>query len=430
RVADAKLGAAWAAAFGAESSTAAATRLQAFVEEYPDHRDAPHALRASATCLDQADQAEQAEAVRSRLLESYPQSDAATAVLARYGVSETAWPEAARDAWRARMEANAEARATISSEQATAVFAESLRSSDNALWHAALQWLISTDSDGSHTDAILTRCTTGGHEPLAEHLAVDLIALAGAESGPQSPAASEAACRWAGASERWSMLALAADELGAPSEKSHRSPVIDRLLAESLIQTQRPAESLRWWDWLIDERDADDFATLLRAAETTVAHGKTEAASSRLERAKLAAGEDAFHLALVQILAAELSIRRARFDEARETLSEVVSGSDAAPALRPRAQWMIGETYFLQQRFAEAIDAYRRVDAMDAAGEWAPAALLQAGKAFEKLGRGRDAAVCYTALLTRFRDWPHANFAQSRLASLSPTSTAPASVLR
>jgi TolA-binding protein len=79
---------------------------------------------------------------------------------------------------------------------------------------------------------------------------------------------------------------------------------------------------------------------------------------------------------------------------------------------------LIGETYFLQQKYAEAIDAYRRVDTLDASGDWAAVALLQAGKSFEKLARPREAATCYTALLTRFADLPHANHARTRLAQL------------
>lgn len=217
------------------------------------------------------------------------------------------------------------------------------------------------------------------------------------------------------------MLALAADELGPPEQSSGRSIAIDRMLAESLMQTQRPVDAMPWWAWLIDQGGASDFATLLRGAETAVAHGDIETATKRVDAATLAAGSEPFHRALSTMLAAELAIRRASFDEARDRLNEIVRASEPSPSLRPRAQWLIGETYFMQQKYADAIDAYRRVDSMDEAGQWAPAALLQAGKAFEKLGRAREATVCYTALITRFRDWPHSGIAQSRLAALQPT---------
>ncbi len=430
RITDAMLGAAWSAALGAEPPDTAAAKLAAFVQAYPDHRDAPHALRASATCLDQANQSAQASAVRQQLLQTYPHSEAATALLANYGQSDGPWPSEIRNAWQTRLTTVDEPRPNVTIEQLTTIFHHSLRSSDDKLWQAAVQWLIDTDSDGTQTDKILKTFTAQTQEPLAEHLAVDLIARADDQTKNNSPAASAAACRWAGANERWSMLALAADELGAPSKTSRRSMEIDRILAESLMQTQRPADAMRWWDWLIDQQHATDFATLLRGAETSVAHGELETATARIAAAKLAAGEVAFNRTLISILAAELAIRRARFDESREILSTIVMANDPSPALRPRAQWLIGETYFMQQRYGDAIDAYRRVDALDGAGQWAPAALLQAGKAFEKLGRSRDAAVCYTALLTRFSDWPHASIAQSRLATLPPSGSSPAPVLR
>jgi len=418
---DAVLGEAWAAALGAETPELAAEKLVSFATRYPAHRDAPYALRASATCFDQADQTEQAEVVRQQLLESYPNSDAAVAVLDRYAQAGAPWPETVRHVWEARLATTTAASPAIPTNQLALVFSEALQSSDDALWQAAVAYLIKHDVDGSQTDATLKQFATQQQEALAEHLAVDLIARAEGDAPLDSPAAAETACRWAGTQERWTMLALAADELGPPSESSHRSITIDRILAEALMQTQRPSEAMPWWDWLIEERGARDFATLLRGAETAVAHGELEIATQRIAAANVVAGELAFNRELVRILSSELSIRRARFDEARETLTEIVRSPNPSPTLRPRAQWLIGETYFLQQRYADAIDAYRRVDLMDTAGQWAPAALLQAGKSFEKLGRSREAATCYTALLTRFRDWPHATVAQTRLATLSPS---------
>jgi TolA-binding protein len=83
---------------------------------------------------------------------------------------------------------------------------------------------------------------------------------------------------------------------------------------------------------------------------------------------------------------------------------------------------MIGETHLLQHQFKEAIDAYRLVDQIDAAGHWSAASLLQAGRAFEQLGRPRDAVICYTGLLRKFADSPHAQLARDRLALLGTTS--------
>jgi TolA-binding protein len=423
RAADATLGAAWAAAIGAALPEQAANQLVAFVDAFPDHRDSAHALRAAATCLDQAAQAEKAEEIRKRLLQTYPSSDSAISLLPRYQQTDAPWPDSVREVWISRLDVTGK-NTDVTADQLAAVFAESAKASDDTLWQAAVAWLVEFDRSGVKTETVLKQFTSDSREPLAEQLAVDLITRVDSLN-KSSPAASEAACRWAGTNERWSMLALAADELGQPTEATPRSDSINRMLAESLMQTQRPAESLTWWNWLIDQGGATDFATLLRGAETAVAHGDIELATKRIEAASAASGDDDLHQSLLKLLGAELSIRRARFDEARGQLTAIVQAPGPATALRPRAQWLIGETYFMQQKYAEAIDAYRRVDSMDSAGQWAPAALLQAGKAFEKLGRGREAAVCYTALLTRFRDWPHSGIAQSRLATLQPSDAAP-----
>ncbi len=453
RTAEARLGAAWAAALGAEEPEPASIRLESFVSQFPEHLDAAHALRAAATCLDRAGQTDKAENIRAQLLRSYPQSDAAVAVLLHYTRATSPadalpWPTHVRQAWTNRMNGLKDNDTPLNREQLAGVLNEALRASDDNLWQASLNRLIAHDADGVLTDALFKQFAARSQDGLAEHLAIDLIgrSVSVAKSSNESdddnqtvapplnvkpsPAATEAACRWAGASERWSILALAADEMGPPNETSGRTIVTDRLMAESLMQMQRPLEAMPWWDWLIDQRGASDFATLLRGAETAVAHGEINVANDRIEAARQAAGNESFNRALTQILAAELAIRRARFDEARESLNDVVRAVEPSVALRPRAQWLIGETYFMQQKYSEAIDAYRRVDAMDSAGEWAPTALLQAGKAFEKLGRGRDAVVCYTALLSRFRDWPHVGIAQSRLAALGTTDPHKAPVLR
>jgi TolA-binding protein len=124
---------------------------------------------------------------------------------------------------------------------------------------------------------------------------------------------------------------------------------------------------------------------------------------------------------LVDLLEAELAIRRSRFDEARSLLEKVVRGVEIDTGLRGRAQWLIGETHYLQHHFANAIDAYRSVEGVDPTGPWVAASMIQAGKAFEQLGRTREAAVCYGNLLGRFADSPHADSARRRMAAINPS---------
>jgi len=197
------------------------------------------------------------------------------------------------------------------------------------------------------------------------------------------------------------------------------------------MQTDRIKEAREWWNYVVDTREATDFPTLLRCAEAETSVGNDAAvASQRIALARAAAGEDRFHVSLVDLLAAELAIRRSQFQQARSLLENVVRSSETEAELRGRAQWLIGETYFLQQAFAEAIEAYRRVEGIDPGGQWTSAALVQAGKSFEQLGRTREAAICYGNLISRFAESPHAQLARRRMAAITPNEPSTNSSIR
>ncbi|MCH5372408.1 MAG: tetratricopeptide repeat protein, partial [Planctomycetes bacterium] len=279
--------------------------------------------------------------------------------------------------------------------------------------------LAKTDPSGQPTSDLLAKLSQSGREAEAERLATIMIAPVKAgsvEAGPR-----EAACRWAGRTQRWSMLALAAESEQPNQSDPSRTVAVERLLAEALTQVGRVEEAAVWWNHLVDARNTTDFSTLLRCAEAeTATGGEVAMAEQRIAAARQAAGEDRFQQALVDLLDAELAIRRTEFDRARGLLEQVVRMNEAESALRGRAQWLIGETHYLQHDFADAVEAYRRVEGIDPGGMWVAAAMVQAGKSFEQLGRTREAAVCYSNLLSRFADTSHAALARRRLAAISP----------
>lgn len=439
RASDASLGAAWAATMGAESPAQAETRIATFIAKFPQHPDVPHAMAAHARLLESLGEPARANQVRIDLLKAHPANEAVPAMLEDFARSTPGpWPEPLREAWLARLDRCAKASDDFLVSPAIwpKIFVAAFADTDDRLWQTAVQALLVADREGSLTFDLLQ--TVSNSEPhIAEHLAVDLLArlliAPNADSSTKAaglspevpgtisaPMGCDAACRWAGSTERWSLLALVADQLEPPTidKTPARGLVIDRLLAESLMQTRRAHDAARWWEAIVETHHCQDFETTLRAAETAVAYGSIDAAKRYLTKAQVAAVGRAFETSLVQILEAELAVRGARMDEARGILERLARDPAIAAELKPRTQWMIGETYFLQERFTEAIDAYRRVDSLDPDSDWAVVAMLQSGKAFEKLGLQRDAATCYTALLTRFPTSPHVEQARARLAQI------------
>lgn len=100
----------------------------------------------------------------------------------------------------------------------------------------------------------------------------------------------------------------------------------------------------------------------------------------------------------------------AKFDDARKAYDRVVQSSvGGRTETAAMAQWMIGETYFQQERYVEAIAAYHRVERLFAYERWQAAALLQAGKCHEAQGQYREAIGLYAQLL---KDYSQTTFAQ------------------
>ncbi len=422
----AELGLAWAIALRRDQPELAAEGLEAFSTKYPQHPDAPRALRACASCLQQAERHSEADTKLAELLATWPASQSAIDVVTSHldgqtdgqtDVEHPATPSFVVDWIVAQIQSEDHSRLTdrmysfaLSSEAAA---------NDPQFWQTAAAKLASSDTTGQVTADTLERMSHSEQSSDAEHLAMMLISPA--ETVSVAATAREAACRWAGRTQRWSMLALAAEQETPDQQSDSRTIGVERLFAEGLMQVGRPADARVWWEHVVDDLEASDFPTLLRCAETAVAHAPIDEAATRLDQVKAVSGDDRFRQVLLQMLSAELSIRQLNFDQARSQLESVVRSPGEVGTLRPRAQWLIGETFYMQQRFAEAVEAYRTVEGLDPDSNWVAASLVQAGKSFEQLGRTREAAVCYSTLLSRHADSPLAQDARRRLAALSPS---------
>ena len=102
----------------------------------------------------------------------------------------------------------------------------------------------------------------------------------------------------------------------------------------------------------------------------------------------------------VDYLLGRYYMNRAELDDAREAYQRaIVSATGAKTETAAMAQWMIGETYFMQREFNPAIKAYHRVEVLHSYPQWQAAALLQAGKCHEMLGQWDEATKLYAQIL-------------------------------
>ncbi len=109
-----------------------------------------------------------------------------------------------------------------------------------------------------------------------------------------------------------------------------------------------------------------------------------------------------------------MSMSPARYDDARAAFTSVIESRKGGD-LVARAQLMIGETYFHQKDYHEAVRQFLKVDILYDAPSWQAAALLETGKAYELLSQWADAADSYERLRSKFPDDPNAVEAKTRL---------------
>ena len=115
-------------------------------------------------------------------------------------------------------------------------------------------------------------------------------------------------------------------------------------------------------------------------------------------RAELAADDPA--VAELDYAKGQALMGLGRLEEARSAFQAVL---DARPGGElGAAQLMRGETFFHEDRLHEALREFLRVDILYNAPRWQAAALLEAGKVYERLDQWADAAETYERLVAKF----------------------------
>lgn len=430
----ASLGYAWSLAAQPGKRERAIKQLKEFVNRFPEHENAVNAWAMQFHCAITTGDDKTATECANEILSKWPDSNQAAEIALKIAQSELHSDngrnsEAALDKtlwqWLGKTidQHNQPILSAFGLWLAAMTDDENIQS-DLATWDQLLVKLSESDATGQSVSDLLARLTKYDRNDDAERIASALISKAANPTSDAAPKACEAASRWAGRNRRWTLLALAAENGKLDSGENERSVAVEKLFAEALVQSGRGNAAYRWWQHLTDTRGVNDFASLLRCAETAVSSGTTEEAAVRIENAASTPELSGAQLALLDFLRSDLAIRRLDFDAARSRLERIIRSADSVDSLRGRAQWMIGETYFLQHKFPDAIESYRKVEGIDPDGNWIAPALVQAGKSFEQLGRTRDAAICYGDLISRFPQSQHATVGRDRLARIAPNENA------
>ena len=106
-----------------------------------------------------------------------------------------------------------------------------------------------------------------------------------------------------------------------------------------------------------------------------------------------------------------------RYDEAVSEYQQVVARHQGPTAAR--AQFQIGECRFAQKRHGEAVREFLKVDILYAYPQWSAAALFEAGRCFEKLGKSVEARNHFKQVCARHKQTRWAGMAAKRLSELS-----------
>jgi cellulose synthase operon protein C len=129
----------------------------------------------------------------------------------------------------------------------------------------------------------------------------------------------------------------------------------------------------------------------------------------------------------VDYLLGRAAAAQADFEAARKRYLKVVrSAVGGKTETAAMAQWMIGESYFHQENYEAAVREYLRVEILYPYPRWQAAALLQAGKCQETLGRWKDAAELYARLIKVYSNTEFTEEATRRLHDVETRTAAEA----
>jgi len=106
-----------------------------------------------------------------------------------------------------------------------------------------------------------------------------------------------------------------------------------------------------------------------------------------------------------------------RHEEAMAAYRQVTAKHQGPTAAR--AQFQLGECLFARKQYQEAVSELLKVDILYAYPEWSAAALYEAGRCFEQMGKAVEAREQFKAVKDKYGQTRWAELATQRLAAVS-----------
>lgn len=219
--------------------------------------------------------------------------------------------------------------------------------------------------------------------------------------------------------QEWEIVIEETERLQLSQPDSELLPVLRFWKAESLYRLQRNTEA----DALFRALAAEQYETpqnwrpiaLLRRAQLAAIAENWEGTRELCEQLRQQY-QDFKQDYEVDYLLGRYYSSKGDFVQSREAYQRVIRsprGSQTETAAM--AQWMIGETYFHQDEYRHAIEAYHRVETLYNFPHWKAAALLQSGKCHERMNQPKHAVTLYAQLLKELPDSEYADEASRRM---------------
>jgi TolA-binding protein len=227
----------------------------------------------------------------------------------------------------------------------------------------------------------------------------------------------------------WSAAESALQRLASDYPGAARNREARFLLAEAALRQDHTAAAETIHAALEREptavSDPPGFLILVRTRHVQSLVGlkrwKDALAQADALKAELAAGDPA--VADLDFARGRALLGMGRPAAARAALQAVITARKGSE-LAAQAHLMQGETYFHESRFREALREFLQVDILYDAPRWQAAALLEAGKVYERLAQWADAIQTYESLCSRFPNDPRVPEARDRLGAVRKQSSA------